>query len=100
MWNVHQIDTLSQSTTRPIDVCPRLFDPVDEFLALDLGPLISRLHLDLFPVNKLPFLLLDEDQALLQLVTAQQDIKWHLVLLRRRKLCWQFRFALRQEICL
>ena len=89
---------LDQSTTRPIEVRRRLFDPVDERLPLDRRTLVRRLHLDLLPVDKLPLLFLHDHQALLQLLTAQQNIKRHLVPFCRRKLRRQLRFPLCQEI--
>ena len=76
LWYVKGVSKSSQkcldeSTTRPAEVRRRLLDPVDELLSLDLCALIRRLHFDLFPVDKLPLLFLDDDQALLQLVAAE-----------------------------
>lgn len=83
--------------------CPALerrcvLQPVDELGSLDFGALVIRLDLPLLSVYDLPLLFLDGDKALLELIAAENDREWHLVLLASSELRGQFWLVLVQEV--
>ena len=73
-------------------------NPLDELGAPDFRALVVRLDLALLAIDKLPLLLLDRHEPLLELVPTQDDRKWYFVLLSRRELRRELRLRLEKEV--
>lgn len=84
--------------TRPFRVCWRLLDPLNKFVPLDFDTLVCQLDFRLFAILKLPFLLLDGNKALFQLISAYHNGKWSFFSFASRELGVQFWFVLGQVI--
>ena len=78
---------LYKFTAFPFSESRSRFDPLNQLSSLDLHPLLCRFNLRLFPILELPLLLLDRNEAFLQLVASEDDGKRNFLSFASSELC-------------